>query len=293
MNDIIKIIENINEDIYKSKAFYLTEHAIPLCTLVYYGYGTYIEFLNRILDGKQHQFTNPSNFLKYFVINNLDLGIFTYKASGDIKKVLKSKMFVGPANDILAESITISKKELQNQKFDFEKIFFDTVGGGEHTYVKTKPIIQVDNTYYVANNKESEESGGLFNYVQEKGGDVVARYSRIDISSLTLATKETLLPTEDLVEIADNKNVLQELTQLEYARFDEYMVALQAIFKKDTIFDISGMEGQLKQIFINSLANKSSEYEMQSALIQKVQEILANNKETIVMDSEGERTSSC
>mgnify|MGYP003583321872 CR=1 FL=1 len=32
---------------------------------------------------------------------------------------------------------------------------------------------------------------------------------------------------------------------------------------------------------------------MQSELIQKVQEILANNKETIVMDSEGERTSSC
>ena len=254
---------------------------------------SYIEFLNKILDGKQHQFTNPSNFLKYFVVNNLDLGIFTYKASGDIKKVLKDKMFVGPAKDILVESITISKKELQDQKFDFEKIFFDVVEEGEDTYVKTKPIIQVDNTYFVANNIKSEERGRLFNYVKEEGGDVVARYSRIDITSLTLATKEALLPTEELVEIAGNKNVLQKLTQLEQNRFDKYMEALQAIFKKDTIFDISGMEGQLKQIFINSLANKSSEYEMQSALIQKVQEILANNKETIVMDSEGERTSSC
>ena len=71
------------------------------------------------------------------------------------------------------------------------------------------------------------------------------------------------------------------------------MEALQAIFKKDTIFDISNMEGQLKQIFINSLANKSSEAEIQSELIQKVQAILANNKETIVMNSDGERTSSC
>ena len=48
------------------------------------------------------------------------------------------------------------------------------------------------------------------------------------------------------------------------------MTSLQAIFKKDTIFDISSMEGQLKQIFINSLANKSSETEIQSELIQKV-----------------------
>ena len=254
---------------------------------------SYIEFLNRILDGKQHQFTNPSKFLKYFVVNNLDLGIFTYKASGDIKKVLKDKIFVGPAKDILVESITISKKELQDQKFDFEKIFFDVVEEGEDTYVKTKPIIQVDNTYFVANNIKSEERGTMFNYAEEEGGDVKAVYSRIDITSLTLATKEALLPTEELVEISGNKNVLQKLTQLEQNRFDEYKEALQAIFKKDTIFDISGMEGQLKQIFINSLANKSSETEMQSALIQKVQEILANNKETIVMDSEGEQTSSC
>ena len=71
------------------------------------------------------------------------------------------------------------------------------------------------------------------------------------------------------------------------------MKNLQAIFKKGTIFDISSMEGQLKQVFINSLANKSSETEIQSELVQKVQEILASNKETIVMDSEGERTSSC
>ena len=49
MNDIIKIIENINEDIYKSKAFYLTGYTLNLCTLVYYGYGTYIEFLNMTL----------------------------------------------------------------------------------------------------------------------------------------------------------------------------------------------------------------------------------------------------
>ena len=227
------------------------------------------------------------------LLDNLDLGIFTYKASGDIKKVLKDKMFVGPAKDILVESITISKKELQNQEFDFEKIFFDTVGEGENTYVKTKPIIQVDNTYFVANNIKSEERGTMFNYAEEEGGDVKAVYSRIDISSLTLATKEALLPTEELVEITGNKNVLKKLTQVEQDRFDKYMEALQAIFKKDTIFDISGMKGQLKQIFINSLANKSSETEMQSALIQKVQEILANNKETIVIDSEGERTTSC
>ena len=71
------------------------------------------------------------------------------------------------------------------------------------------------------------------------------------------------------------------------------MVALQAIFKKDTIFDISGMEGQLKQVFINSLANTSSDTEIESELVQKVQEILASNRETIVMNSDGERTSSC